>query len=88
MNVLAGATLNEAHDELSDDQIIMELFRMARSGRFRQVAPLKEAALEMLKPISAQRIDICLAKLADILYENDYQGYASDYRYSMRNRKT
>lgn len=88
MNVLAGAILSEAHDELSDDQIIMELFRMARSGRFRQVAPLKEAALEMLKPISAQRIDICLANLADILYENDYQGYASDYRYSIRNRKT
>lgn len=74
-------------EELSDDQIIVELFRMARSGRFKRVAALKEAALEMLEPVTAERIDTCMVKLANILYENDYQGYASDYRYSTRRRR-
>lgn len=60
---------------------------MARFGRFKRLPPLKEAALEMLKPVTAARLDTCMVKLANILYENDYQGYASDYRYSTRRRR-
>lgn len=65
--------------EFTDEEIVADLFRLARSGRFRKVEPLQQEA-EALYPLeSPARIKTCMKRLAEILWESDHGGYATEY---------
>lgn len=70
-----------------DEEIVADLFRLARSGRFRRVGPLLLEAQSMYPAEPAERIRDCLRQLGRKLYETDYQGYASDSRYKLKVRQ-
>lgn len=62
---------------VSDLEIVADLFRLARSGRFRKIEPLlkEAAAMYPLEPVN--RIKECLGQLADIFRATDHGGYNS-----------
>jgi len=64
----------------SDEEIVADLFRLARTGRFKRVAPLLREAESMYPAEPADRIEHCLRRLGQIFWETDYQGFATDYR--------
>lgn len=60
---------------VSDLEIVADLFRLARSGRFRRVNPLLKEAQAMYPQEPAERISKCLGQLADTFRATDYGGY-------------
>jgi hypothetical protein len=54
-------------EQISDDMIVADLFRLARSGRFRKAAPLARAANAMYPTETPARIKSCLFRLGEIL---------------------
>lgn len=70
--------------QLSDDEITADLFRLARSGRFKHLAPLLEKAEKLYPEESRERIKACMKRLGEILWEADYQGYRSEYHLHRR----
>lgn len=65
---------------VSDDEIIADLFRLARTGRFRKVAPLLEEAKSMYPAEPMERITACVKRLGEILWDTDHGGYAAEYK--------
>lgn len=63
--------------DVSDLEIVADLFRLARSGRFRKVEPLMQEALAMHPLESLERIKKCLGQLAYTFRATDYGGYNS-----------
>lgn len=82
MSVEANAvsTPNEQDQPISDDEIVADLFRLARTGRYLKVEPLLEEAKRMYPAEPAERIKACLKRLAGILWDNDHGGYATEYK--------
>ncbi|WP_121498287.1 hypothetical protein [Pseudomonas aeruginosa] len=82
MNVEA-ITVSKPNAQLqvvSDDEIVADLFRLARSGRFRKAEPLMREAERMYPAEPVERIKACMKRLAEILWDNDHGGYASEYK--------
>lgn len=71
--------------QISDDEIVADLFRLARSERFKQVGPLLKAAEAMYPAEPPLRIKSCLKTLAGLLWDTDHGGYAAEYK---RHRRT
>lgn len=69
-----------------DMEIIADLFRLARTGRFKRVATLLREAEKLYPAEPAERIKDCLRRLGEIFLENDYQGFATDYRLQAKTR--
>tara|TARA_R110002124_G_scaffold128157_9_gene288599 strand:+ start:8525 stop:8761 length:237 start_codon:yes stop_codon:yes gene_type:complete len=66
------------HPEVSDSEIVADLFRLARSGQIHAVPELIEAAKQYLPCETEERIKSCIKQLANILWDCDYQGYQSE----------
>ncbi len=65
---------------LTDDEIVAELLQLARSGRYLRLRPLLEEVKRAHPQEPAERIDACARKLAELLWERDYMGFATEYR--------
>lgn len=63
----------------TDDEIVAELFQLARSGRYCRLRPLLEEVKRAHPQEPAERIDACAQKLGELLYERDYMGFATEY---------
>ena len=71
---------NDLNPVVSDDEIVADLFRLARSGQFRQAAPLQEAGESMYPNEPKDRIHNCMRRLGEILWDADYCGYATEFK--------
>ena len=82
MTVEAKNVSTRSNNDLSvsDDEIVADLFRLARTGRYLKVEPLLEEAMRMYPAEPFERIKACLKRLAGILWDNDHGGYATEYR--------
>lgn len=69
---------------VSDEEIIADLFRLARTGRFSLAEPLLREAERMHPAEPPIRILSCLKQLGLILWENDHGGYATEYKLNRR----
>lgn len=74
------STPNAQAQLLSDDEIVANLFRLARTGCYLKVEPLMEEAQQMYPTEPVERIKACMKRLAEILWDNDHGGYASEYK--------
>jgi len=74
---------------ISDDDILAEVFRLARTGNFLRLEPLLEEAERVLPDIEPSRLKVCLRKLASRLWDSDYMGYTTEYlRSQTKSRRT
>ena len=69
-----------ATKDISDDEIVADLFRLARTDRFRTVAPLLQEAEAMYPSESPERIRACMKQLGNTLWDTDHGGYATEYK--------
>jgi hypothetical protein len=69
---------------ISDDEIVADLFRLARSGRYLKAEPLLAAGASLYPNEPQERIKKCLRLLAERLWDTDHGGYATDYRLQRR----
>lgn len=74
--------------EVSDDEIVADLFRLARTERFKQAAPLLKEAESMYPYEPQERIRSCLRRLGEILWDTDHGGYATDYKLRRRHQRS
>lgn len=74
------------HVPVSDDEIMADLFRLARTERFRTVAPLLSEAGAMYPLESPERIHACLKQLGEKLWDTDHGGYATEYKQHRRSK--
>lgn len=74
----------EAASAVSDDEIVAAIFRLAKSGRFTRVGPLLQEALEIYPSEPVERIKKCINRLGEILWDADYQGFATEFRLHRR----
>jgi len=65
--------------QISDDEMVADLFRLARTGKFKHLEPLAKEAESLFPTEPAERINACLRRLGEILWEADYQGYRTEY---------
>lgn len=70
--------------EVSDDEIVADLFRLAKSGRFKRLVPLLKEAEEQYPAETPGRIKACMRRLGEALWAADYQGYRSEYHLHRR----
>lgn len=73
-------TRSDIDDSVSDDEIIADLFRLARTGRYHSAEPLLDEAGRMYPAEPVGRIKACLKRLAEILWDTDHGGCASEYK--------
>ncbi len=74
------STGSEQDRLISDDEIVADLFRLARTGRYRKAAPLIEEAKRMYPGEPIERIKAFTKRLAEILWDTDHGQYASEYK--------
>lgn len=72
---------------ISDDEIVADLFRLARTGQFSKIAPLLKEAESMYPTEPQERIKACLKCLGEILWDTDHGGYATGYRLHRRTKR-
>jgi hypothetical protein len=75
-----------AHNDkqVSDEEIVADLFRLARTERFKKVAPLLKEAEAMYPSEPPERIKACLKLLGGMLWDTDHGGYATEYKQHRR----
>jgi len=74
-------TIIQSHaPDVSDEEIVADLFRIARTGRYRNALQLMEAAQSTYRAEPLERMKTCLKQLAQILWDTDHGGYASDFK--------
>ncbi|HBO2935046.1 TPA: hypothetical protein L4R50_000040 [Pseudomonas aeruginosa] len=73
---------------ISDDEIVADLFRLARSGRYLKAEPLLAAGASLYPNEPQERIKKCLRLLAERLWDTDHGGYATDYRLQRRHPRS
>jgi len=76
--------MSESIPAISDDEIVAGIFRLAKSGRFHHVEPLLQEAESMYPSEPGERIKACLKRLGEILWDADYQGFATEFRHQRR----
>lgn len=54
---------NDSTPVVSDEEIVADLFRLARTGRFKKVAPLLREAESMYLTEPSERIKTCMKRL-------------------------
>lgn len=69
---------------VEDIEIVADLFRLARSGKFTRLEPLLEEAQGLYPAEPAERIRACARQLGEILWDADYQGDRAEF---MRRRR-
>ncbi|ELQ8317726.1 hypothetical protein B382_19175 [Stutzerimonas stutzeri B1SMN1] len=74
------STRSDNEQPVSDDEIVADLFRLARTGRYHTAEPLMEEAGRMYPSEPSERIKACLKRLAGILWDNDHGGCATEYK--------
>lgn len=62
-----------------DDEIVAELFQLARTGRFLCAAELLEEAARRHPRVPRERLDQGLRDLGQRLWACDYQGWRTEY---------
>lgn len=77
---------NDSSPSVSDDEIVADLFRLARTGRFRRAEPLLREAESMYPAEPQERIKSCLIRLGEILWDTDHGGYATEYKMQRRTK--
>lgn len=70
--------------QVSDDVIVADLFRLARTGRFKRLESLLKEAEGLYPAEPAERIKACVKRLGEVLWDADYQGYRTEYRQHRR----
>ena len=76
--------MKAANPHISDEEITADLFRLARSGRFKRLAPLLKEAEELYPNEPSVRIKECMKRLGEILWEADYQGCRREFHLHRR----
>jgi hypothetical protein len=74
------STRSDNDQSVSDDEIVADLFRLARTGRYLRAEPLMEEAGRMYPSEPSERIKACLKRLAEILWDTDHGGCATEYK--------
>ncbi len=72
--------LNTSASVVSDDEIVADLFRLARTEQFRRASDLLAAGQSMHPKESEDRIKSCMQRLGDILWDTDHGDYATEYK--------
>lgn len=72
----------------SDEEIVADLFRLARTERFTKLAPLLKEAEAMYPSEPPERIRTCLTRLGEILWKTDHGCYATEYKHHRRPKGT
>lgn len=78
----------KAIPSVSDEEIIADLFRLARSGRFLEAKPLLAAGEQMYPNEPKERVRDCLRRLSINLWDTDHGGYATEYKHQHRNPRS
>lgn len=65
---------------VSDDEIVADLFRLARTERFSKASELLEAGMAMHPNETGERMKDCLQQLGNILWDTDHGGFATQYK--------
>lgn len=73
--------------DLSDDEIVADMFRLARTGEHYRIESLLAAAQALYPDEPAERIRSCAKQLAKILWNADYQGMCAEYSRHKRSRR-
>ncbi|WP_213664149.1 hypothetical protein [Stutzerimonas stutzeri] len=73
---------------VSDEEIVADLFRLARSGRFREAKALLAAGEQMYPNEPKERLRDCLRRLSKILWDADHGGYATEYKRQRRHPRS
>lgn len=66
--------------EVADMEVVGHLFRLARTEKYRDVKSLREAARRDMPEVSEQLLTDSFAALAEILWQSDHGGYATEYK--------
>lgn len=74
--------------KVSDEEIVADLFRLARTERFKHAAPLLREAESMYPHEPQERIRSCLLRLGEILWDTDHGDYATEYKRHRRHQKS
>lgn len=67
-----------------DITIVAELFRMARSGRYRKLNVMLADAPNFIPDTSAEQIKRCAKHLGNILFDSNHGGYGDEILRSNR----
>ncbi len=78
----------KARPSVSDEEIVADLFRLARSGRFLEAKPLLAAGEQMYPNEPKERVIECLRRLSKILWDADHGGYATEYKRQRRHPRS
>lgn len=71
---------SKASTTVSDEEIVADLFRLARSGRFLRAAPLLAAGEQLYPTEPKERLRECLCRLGHMLLDADCGGYVAEYK--------
>ncbi|HBP1602275.1 TPA: hypothetical protein L5U90_003378 [Pseudomonas aeruginosa] len=88
VEVVTVSKPNAQLELVSDDEIVADLFRLARSGRYLKAEPLLAAGASLYPNEPQERIKKCLRLLAERLWDTDHGGYATDYRLQRRHPRS
>jgi hypothetical protein len=77
-----------ASPSVSDEEIVADLFRLARSGRFVEAKPLLAAGALMYPNEPKERVRECMRQLSKILWDADHGGYATEYKRQRRHPRS
>jgi hypothetical protein len=77
-----------ASPSVSDEEIVADLLRLARSGRFMKAKPLLEAGELMYPNEPKERVRECLRRLSKILWDADHGDYGSEYKLQRRHPRS
>lgn len=67
-----------------DITIVAELFRMARSGRYRKLKVMLEDAPNFIPDIGEEQLKRCAKHLGSILFDSNHGGYGEELLRSTR----
>lgn len=65
--------------QCSDEEIVADFFRLARTGRFTRAAELLTEGEALYSTVPPERLKSCLRRLGEMLWDSDYVGYATEY---------
>ncbi|MDP2780481.1 hypothetical protein [Devosia sp.] len=79
---------NDTVQPVSDDEIVADLFRLARSGQYLKAKPLLAAGALLYPQEPKKRIKNCLVRLGEILWDTDHGGFATEYKLDRRHQRS